>query len=205
MPGLWPRDAFQIQEAGVASDLLQVELSYGGGCRTHDVKGVAWGGWMESNPVQVRLFLSHEDFDDPCDAWITEDRRFDLGPLKKCLSGSLRFGAAGDHYPDPPLGRSPGGQPPRGPGVGVCVLSALPWRPASPPSRDAVPWVRSLTLKRRSPPAPTDPRPTGQSRSGSGRGFCIPRRAGARSGPGPRPEIAAGHDRKTHLRNRSSL
>jgi hypothetical protein len=38
---------------------------------------------MESNPVQVRLFLSHEDFDDPCDAWITRDYHFDLGPLKK--------------------------------------------------------------------------------------------------------------------------
>jgi len=82
MPESWPRDAFQIQEAGVASDLLQVKLSYGGGCRIHDVKGVAWGGWMESDPVQVRLFLSHEDFDDPCDAWITRDLRFDLGPLR---------------------------------------------------------------------------------------------------------------------------
>jgi hypothetical protein len=82
-PNAWPQDAYQIQTAEVAGDRLDVTLSYGGGCRTHDVKGVAWGGWMESDPVQVRLFLSHEDFQDPCDAWITKDFRFDLSPLKR--------------------------------------------------------------------------------------------------------------------------
>lgn len=43
---------------------------------------------MESFPVQVRLFLSHEDFDDPCDAWITEDFTFDLVPLKLAYQGT---------------------------------------------------------------------------------------------------------------------
>ena len=64
-PGSWPGDPFQIQTAEVSGQALQLQLSYGGGCRTHDVQAVAWGGWMESSPVQVRLFLSHEDFDDP--------------------------------------------------------------------------------------------------------------------------------------------
>jgi len=81
-PTLWPGDAFQIQEAAISGHSLQIRLSYGGGCRTHDVKLVSWGGWMESNPVQNRVFLSHEDFDDPCDAWITRDFSFDLIPLK---------------------------------------------------------------------------------------------------------------------------
>jgi hypothetical protein len=81
-PASWPRDAFQIGDAQVVGHALQTRLSYGGGCMTHDVKAVAWGGWMESFPVQVRLFLSHEDFDDPCDAWITRDFTFDLVPLK---------------------------------------------------------------------------------------------------------------------------
>ena len=81
-PASWPQDPFQIQEAVVSGHTLQIRLSYGGGCRSHDVKAVAWGGWMESNPVQVRLFLSHEDFDDPCDAWVTRDISLDLVPLK---------------------------------------------------------------------------------------------------------------------------
>ncbi len=87
-PASWPQDPFQIQEAVVSGHTLQVRLSYGGGCRLHDVKMVAWGGWMESSPVQVRLFLSHEDFDDPCDAWVTRDFTFDLVPLKLAYQGS---------------------------------------------------------------------------------------------------------------------
>ena len=47
---------------------------------------------MESNPVQTRLFLSHEDFDDPCDAWITREFTFDLIPLKLAYEAS--YGAA---------------------------------------------------------------------------------------------------------------
>jgi len=81
-PSSWPRDPYQIGDAQVEGHTLEARLSYGGGCMTHDIKAVAWGGWMESFPVQVRLFLSHEDFDDPCDAWITRDFTFDLVPLK---------------------------------------------------------------------------------------------------------------------------
>jgi hypothetical protein len=94
-PTSWPGDPFQIQDAAVAGHMLQVRLSYGGGCRTHDVKAVAWNGWMESNPVQVRVFLSHEDFDDPCDAWITRDYQFDLIPLKLAYQASYGVGEPG--------------------------------------------------------------------------------------------------------------
>jgi len=49
-PASWPQDPFQIQEAVVSGHTLQVRLSYGGGCRLHDVKMVAWGGgWISSN------------------------------------------------------------------------------------------------------------------------------------------------------------
>ena len=94
-PSLWPRDAFQIQEAAVSGHTLQLRLSYGGGCRSHDVKAVAWGGWMESTPVQVRLFLSHEDFDDPCDAWVTRDFSFYLVPLKVAYQASYGMAEPG--------------------------------------------------------------------------------------------------------------
>ena len=87
-PASWPQDPFQIEEAIVSGHSLQIRLSYGGGCKTHDVKAVAWGGWMESNPVQVRLFLSHEDFDDPCDAIVTREFNFDLVPLKIAYQGA---------------------------------------------------------------------------------------------------------------------
>jgi hypothetical protein len=94
-PDQWPTDAFQIQDAVVQAHDLRVTLAYGGGCRTHDVKAVAWGGWMESDPVQVRLFLSHEDFEDPCDAWIVREFSFDLIPLKSAYEGSYGVGEPG--------------------------------------------------------------------------------------------------------------
>lgn len=81
-PISWPQDGYQIQEAEVTGHTLRIRLSYSGGCTAHDVQLVGWGGWMESFPVQVKVFLSHEDFDDPCDAWVTKDYTFDLVPLK---------------------------------------------------------------------------------------------------------------------------
>jgi hypothetical protein len=78
----WPRDLLQIRSAEVLGQTLQVSVEYSGGCRVHDVRAVAWGGWMESDPVRVRLFLAHEDFDDPCDALIHRDLRFDLASLR---------------------------------------------------------------------------------------------------------------------------
>jgi len=95
-PGSWPRDSYQIQGASIQGDHLMVNLAYGGGCRTHDVQGVAWGGWMESDPVQVRVFLSHDDFDDPCDAWLTVDLRFDLASLRSAYRESYGTGAPGE-------------------------------------------------------------------------------------------------------------
>lgn len=94
-PSSWPGDPFQIQDARVSGHNLQVDLSYGGGCRVHDVKLVAWGGWMESNPIQVRLFLSHEDFDDPCDAWITREFNFALVPMKLAYEADYGVGEPG--------------------------------------------------------------------------------------------------------------
>jgi hypothetical protein len=94
-PWAWPQDPFQIEEAAVSGHRLQLRLSYGGGCRADAVHVVAWGGWMESFPVQVRLFVAHEDFDDPCDAWITRDFEFDLIPLKLAYEASYGTGEPG--------------------------------------------------------------------------------------------------------------
>jgi predicted Zn-dependent protease with MMP-like domain len=78
----WPRDPLQIRAAAVQGGALEIGVDYGGGCRTHNLQAVAWGGWMESDPVRVRLLLAHEDFDDPCDALIHRDLRFDLSSLQ---------------------------------------------------------------------------------------------------------------------------
>jgi hypothetical protein len=94
-PDRWPRDPVEILDGEVSGDFLDLRVSYGGGCEIHDIKAVAWGGWMESFPVQVRVFLSHDDRNDPCDALITQDLRFDLRPLRDAYVASYGSGDPG--------------------------------------------------------------------------------------------------------------
>jgi hypothetical protein len=77
-----PRDHFVFNSVKLRQDLLILNVSYGGGCEEHEFVLIATS-FMESNPVQVNVVLSHEDNDDPCDAWITEELVFSLLPLKK--------------------------------------------------------------------------------------------------------------------------
>jgi hypothetical protein len=90
-----------------------LDVEYGGGCEAHALELIAVGGWMESFPVQVRLMLTHDDRDDPCDAVVRDTVRFGLGPLEEAYAQA---------YPGEPVGERtlvihldwPGGS---GPGV----------------------------------------------------------------------------------------
>lgn len=77
-----PRDSFVFNNVKLIGNLLFCNVSYGGGCEEHEFNLIATS-FMESYPVQVNVVLSHEDNDDPCDAWITEEMVFNLLPLKK--------------------------------------------------------------------------------------------------------------------------
>ncbi len=77
-----PKDPLTIEDAKIAGDALVLDLSYGGGCETHDI-GLCWDGSLaESDPVQTWFDVSHDGHDDNCDAWIQEQRQFDLSPQK---------------------------------------------------------------------------------------------------------------------------
>ena len=91
----WPQDPLDISGPEISGDILHVGISYGGGCREHEIQAVAWSGWMESNPVQVRVILAHEDHDDPCDAVVTRSLAFDLGSLKRTYQQSYGINPAG--------------------------------------------------------------------------------------------------------------
>jgi hypothetical protein len=81
-PALWPADPMSVDAAFIEEDTLHVRVSHGGGCAEHAYGAVAWNGWMESHPVQVGVLLAHESHDDPCDALLTADLRFDLTALR---------------------------------------------------------------------------------------------------------------------------
>ncbi|WP_293271651.1 DUF4215 domain-containing protein [Nannocystis sp.] len=74
-----------VDNAVIVGDELVVDVSYGGGCETHDI-GLCWGGEVaESFPVQIWVDLSHDAHGDACDAFVMEQRKLDLVPIKTAL------------------------------------------------------------------------------------------------------------------------
>ncbi len=93
-PEAWPVDGVTFDSISVDGGVLNLGVSYGGGCATHDFEAVAWGAWLESFPVQINVFLSHDSMDDPCDAWLSENLQYDLGPLRAAYGSAYGSGSA---------------------------------------------------------------------------------------------------------------
>lgn len=89
-PDDWPGDLFAALEATLQADTMTLRVSFTGGCRDHRFELVAWSGWLESEPVQANLLLSHDDQGDPCEAEIIRDLRFDLTPLREDYRDAYR-------------------------------------------------------------------------------------------------------------------
>ena len=77
-----PRDPVTINNVKLLKNILFMNISYGGGCEEHEFLLIATS-FMESEPVQVNILLSHEDNADPCDMWINKNHSFNLLPLKR--------------------------------------------------------------------------------------------------------------------------
>ncbi len=77
-------DSFRLLSAEVRGDMLQIEVEYGGGCREHEWSLCADpNAFMESQPVQINLYLSHEGNNDLCKALVRDTRVFSLQALKE--------------------------------------------------------------------------------------------------------------------------
>ena len=76
-----PKDPINFNDIKIIRNIIYMNVSYGGGCEEHEFALIATS-FMESYPVQINVLLSHEDNDDPCDMWITEELVYDLIPLK---------------------------------------------------------------------------------------------------------------------------
>jgi hypothetical protein len=76
------KDRLVIEAAGVKNDVLTLTVSYGGGCREHNFALFGNNTFMESEPVQSRIQLSHDGHNDPCDAWISAEIKYNLKPLR---------------------------------------------------------------------------------------------------------------------------
>jgi len=76
-------DSATINEVSIDGDQLHLEVTYSGGCATHEFELYGSRVLLESYPVQAEILLSHDANDDPCDAITTEELVFDLLPLKQ--------------------------------------------------------------------------------------------------------------------------
>lgn len=100
-----------INSALVRGDSLILNVSYGGGCKEHYFKLFGLEGIIKTNPPQAEIFLSHDSNNDMCEAWITEERQFQLTPLKEFIKNNyfyngpliLRIYEPGGYEPFTPL------------------------------------------------------------------------------------------------------
>ena len=83
-------DRYVLNAAAITDDTLTINVSYGGGCRTHQFTLITSDAFMESFPVQLRISLAHNANNDLCRAWLTEDYHFDLTPIKTLYQEGYR-------------------------------------------------------------------------------------------------------------------
>jgi hypothetical protein len=77
-----PPDAPAVEPLYLAEDALALAITYGGGCETHTFRLCTDGSFLESNPVQLRVWVKDEGPPDPCLALPTEEKVFDLSPIR---------------------------------------------------------------------------------------------------------------------------
>jgi hypothetical protein len=89
----WGEDPLVLNEAAIAGNTLELNLSYAGGCARHVVTLVVSEVFLESDPVQLPVSLAHDANGDACEAWLTEDYEFDLTPLRDAYRRGYGDGA----------------------------------------------------------------------------------------------------------------
>ncbi|MYF98672.1 hypothetical protein F4212_05990 [Candidatus Poribacteria bacterium] len=83
-------DEFALNSASVDGDTLKVNLSYSGGCESHQFTLVASDSFLESFPVQLPIYIAHNANGDTCEAYPTEDYHFDLTQIKTMYQEAYR-------------------------------------------------------------------------------------------------------------------
>ena len=83
-------DEYTLNSATITDDTLNISVSYSGGCEAHQFTLVASDAFLESFPVQLSASLAHNANGDTCEAYPTENYRFDLTPIKAMYQEAYR-------------------------------------------------------------------------------------------------------------------
>ncbi|MEM9189363.1 MAG: hypothetical protein AAGF12_09315 [Myxococcota bacterium] len=89
-PSSFVSHPFDLGPATITGDTLDIEVSYSGGCAPHYFRLCYDPSFLESNPVQANVRLEHDSQRDPCEAYPTEQRSFDLTPLRNAYRDAYR-------------------------------------------------------------------------------------------------------------------
>jgi len=83
-------DKYALNSATITDDILNISVSYSGGCEDHQFTLVASNAFLESFPVQLHTAIAHNANGDTCEAYPTENYRFDLTPIKTMYQVAYR-------------------------------------------------------------------------------------------------------------------
>jgi len=78
----WPMDPFVMRQGDLEGDWLYLDVEYSGGCAEHVFNSCFDGGFLESNPVQAVITLSHNANNDVCEAIESETVAIDLSFIR---------------------------------------------------------------------------------------------------------------------------
>ena len=79
---------FSIEDGEIIKDILELKISFLGGCREHEFSLYAGNGIAKSNPPQGVFLLIHNTRDDTCAIETREVLFFDLSPYREYLQSS---------------------------------------------------------------------------------------------------------------------
>lgn len=83
-------DAYALNSTTITDDTLNISVSYSGGCEDHQFTLVVSDTFLESFPVQLHASIAHNANGDTCEAYPTENYRFDLTPIKTMYQEAYR-------------------------------------------------------------------------------------------------------------------
>lgn len=81
-------DPATLVAAEVRGDRLRLQVTFGGGCREHSFALYASDAFLESDPVQLRLYLAHDARGDNCRALLARELEFDLAGVRQAYRDS---------------------------------------------------------------------------------------------------------------------
>lgn len=75
-------DAFTLDSATIAGDILTIYVSYSGGCEDHDFELFAGTDYLKSMPVQLDVFIKHDSHGDMCRALLMRSYQFNIAEIR---------------------------------------------------------------------------------------------------------------------------